>query len=159
MFTRSFMKVFPIRKYANLTAKSTIILTKAEASPAIFGSSTKQKSDLQDLLFTSLWVLSCSLLLITSTLSMRSSATQKGQPPTRYVSTYQAVREQYSEGSVDPQPACYWRIRGYQQNEGIGEVDQLRAMINTYIITIWIGLIHNHYLRLYATSSPAQRPV
>ena len=159
MFTRNFMKAFPIRKYANLTAKSTIILTQAEASPAIFGSSTKQKSDSQDQLFTSLWLLSCSSPLITSTLSMRSSDTRRDQLPTRYLATYSAVWEQYSKRSVDPQPACYWRIRGNQQNERIGTVHQLRAMINTYIITIWIGLNQDHYLRLYATSWPAQRPV
>ena len=83
MFTRSFMKVFPIRKYANITAKSTITITKAAASPATSGSSTKQRSDLEGRSFTSWSLRSCSSLSTTSTPSMRSSATRKGQPPTR----------------------------------------------------------------------------
>lgn len=38
MFTRNFMKSFPIRKYGNVTGKGISLSMKAEVYPAIFGS-------------------------------------------------------------------------------------------------------------------------
>jgi len=48
MFSRNFMKVFPIRKYANITAKGNPIFTKPAAFPPICGWSTRMKLDSQD---------------------------------------------------------------------------------------------------------------
>lgn len=43
MFSRNFMKTFPIRKYGNVTGKGIQTSTKAVAFPAISGHSTKKK--------------------------------------------------------------------------------------------------------------------
>ena len=91
MFTRNFMKTFPIRKYGNVTGKGTSTSIKAAASPAIFGFSTKRKYGSSDQSYIPCSLPLPLLLSITSTLVMRYSDISQDPLPIQYADNNEAL--------------------------------------------------------------------
>lgn len=147
------MKRFPIRKYANITAKSNFQFIQLEVSPVTSGSSTRLKFAPQDPLFISWLQASCCLLSITSTPLTKSSDILPGPSLTQYIANYWGLWRQHPSRSLDTKLADYWRLWGYQQDEGTRKIDNLRTMISSNIQSFnKINTFFMHFMIVWGVS-------
>lgn len=144
MFSRNFMKVFPVRKYGNITAKSKIASMQPAAFRLTTGFSTMVKSESPAPWSTSLFLPCFSSPSITSTLPTKSSDTHPDPLLTLYLIRQSGLPMERPERGADPQFADHRRLPRNQQDETPREESLLREMMARYEIVSITALLFSN---------------